>query len=259
MLWIEDNINETINNMIKIVEDEIKERLYQCVVFRVANIEEAYIKMNESYIDIIFSDYNLEEEGKTGLDLLADLRMKNNYKFYVLYSNNPQDVIARDVAEKIINFQRMRLFSNFSFFSAGSKYENELEEIVEQFMDEKSKIEQLRNIYIICNSILDDQLCSLSIMGCNYYERINKFIEDKFTGNDKITAKNLWHKVRKKRNAFAHGTQVYVNGGWEITGEGLPMFFVNDHNYKDFLKEIEDLESLLKQKGLVLFSEKQIL
>ena len=252
VLWIEDDANEVTNSMIEIVEEEVRKRLYECEVTSVANIDDAFSKMNEIYIDIIFSDFNLGRTGGSGLDFLVKLRGSNNFKYYVLYSNNPQTAITKDVTDKINETQRMKLFSNFNFFSAGDDYANELDDIVQHFMDERSKIEQLRNLYIVNNAIIDEQLQSL-VLGKDYFERINNFISDKHSSTicDKKTLMDLWHKIRKKRNAFAHGTQTYSNNNWEITLDN-EKYDVNDVNYMDYLADISELERILSEDGVSL-------
>lgn len=252
VLWIEDDRNDVIIDMQNIVKEEIEDRLYKCKIINVKNVEEAYNAMKKSYVDIIFSDFNLEEDGKTGLDLLVELRTLNNFKFYVLYSNNPQLVIIKDVTDKINEKKKMKLFSNFNFFSAGGDYISELDEIIQQFMDERSKIEQLRNIYIITNAILEDQI---SVSGCDYCECIDKFVKENFTGEEEKDILSLWHGIRKERNAFAHGSQVYSDNNWKVSLNGLS-FNINSFNYKDYLEKISKLEKILEEKGLVLFNKK---
>lgn len=255
ILWIEDDVNDVINEMEQIVKEEVNNRLYECEVTYVKNVKEAYQEMNELYIDIIFSDFNLEENGKTGLDLLTELRTSNNFKYYVLYSNNPQSVITKDVTDKINETKKMKLFSNFNFFSTGNDYATELDEIIQQFMDEKSKIEQLRNIYIISNAILDDQISDL-VVGSDYCDRINNYLNKYFTGEQRRELASLWHEIRKERNAFAHGNQSYGNNNWNVSFKNLS-FDVNSNNYKDYLEKISKLEKLLESKGLVLFNKKE--
>ncbi len=114
-LWIEDDLRKDIEDLIEIAQEEVELRSYKFELIEAKNVNEAYEKMKDNYIDIIFSDFNLEED-KSGLDLLNDLRSDKNFKYYVLYSNNNPATIIQDVVREIESTSRMDLFSNFNFF-----------------------------------------------------------------------------------------------------------------------------------------------
>ena len=134
----------------------------------------------------------------------------------------------------------MNLFSNFNFFSRGDKPEEDLDEIIQHYLDERSKIEEIRNIYIIKNALIDDKLKYSSIEGNDYCQRINKYCNDKGIDSN---IKSLWHEVRQMRNVFAHGEQKFQKNEWAIKLKyNKKPIYINDATYKDYLKKIYDLE-----------------
>ena len=104
ILWIEDNFDESIYDLMEVVKEEIESRLYGCEIIEAKNIMDAEKKMEENYIDIIVSDFNLDERSAdlvTGLDYLVKLRGLKNYRYYILYSGNSQSSIVDEVTKKI--------------------------------------------------------------------------------------------------------------------------------------------------------------
>ncbi len=240
VLWIEDNYSALVKEMIDVVKFEIDQMMFDVEVFEVNNLTEANEYFESKYIDIIFSDYELEANVK-GLDYLLKLRGNNILKHYVLYSNNDQNMIASEVVNKFNENKKMKLFSNFNFFST-QNYENELEDVITHFVNNKSRIEELRTAYILFNSKIDDILDVKGTVGNNYCERINNYLANCSNDPNKIRKiKVLWHEVRIVRNALAHGKQEFCNSEWMFYINGNAIV-VDVNEFKKYLKKLKDLE-----------------
>ena len=135
----------------------------------------------------------------------------------------------------------MDLFSNFNFLSLESSPRDELYEILNHYLDERSKIEEIRNIYIVANSIMEDKITILfpEHHDKDYSVKIDIFCE-RFGIDSEI--KDTWKKIRTNRNIFAHGEQEYIDNKWIVTLDSGRRITLDKEKYIECLEDMAKIE-----------------
>ncbi len=241
ILWIEDELETIrIKRFQKLVKEIIEESYYKVYIINALNKTEADKKLQENHIDLIFSDYNLAEN-KTGVEFLTEYRNDENYKYYILYSNNEEREILNKIIDQLENNGKIHLFSNFDFVSLSNGYEDRTEEAISVFLNNRNKIEELRNMYIVENSLIEDELKSKGIKG-NYKKSIKKYVSDNYQYG---YIKDKWDKVRNDRNVLAHGVVSFKNGINIVTGKDGRI--VSEKDFKDKVNALKELDEELRK------------
>lgn len=240
ILWIEDELEtDRIKRFQKLVKEIIEEFYYEGYIISALNKKAAEKKLQENHIDLIFSDYNLTEN-KTGVEFLTEYRNNGNYKYYILYSNNEEREILNKIIEQLRNKGKIHLFSNFDFVSLSKGYETRMEEALDVFLNNRSKIEELRNMYIIENALIEDKLKIILSSNRKYIDLIDEYVSGNNVDSD--TA-NLWHKVRIDRNILAHGTIEFENG-YNIAKDDKNRI-VSEENFEKKISCLKELDEKL--------------
>lgn len=254
ILWVEDNLNARVKDLQSEVKSIIQDSLYevniydakemQCFEFsnecrdcsQRENCNKAVLR--DHRIDIIFSDNNLSVE-EEGVDFLTRYRSNGNFKYYILYSNLDESDIVNKITDRLNNNKKVHLFSNFDFISL-SNWEERIDEAIAAFLNNRNRMDELRNIYIVENSIIEDVLSDL--YEGDYFNKINEYSSDQKLDND---TKGLWHSIRKDRNTLAHGTITFENGLNIAKNKGD---FVSESEYKEKMEALKNLTDVLKSK-----------
>ncbi len=243
ILWIEDNLSKTVKRFQKEVKNIIEKAYYKVDII---NVKEMYktLKSNEEFgenilkshhIDLIFSDNSLPNN-EEGIDFLTKYRLSGEYKYYILYSSLNENDIIKKISDKLNENKKVHLFSNFDFISL-KNWEDRIDDSIKAFLNNRSKIEELRNMYIVENALIEDELESKST-GRNYKKLIENYVSDKPEyGNIKVK----WDEVRKDRNVLAHGRISFENGVNIVTGKNGRVVSENDFEAKvNALKELDE-------------------
>lgn len=182
--------------------------------------------LRDNRIDIIFSDNHLSN-GVEGIDFLTKYRLDGEFKYYVLYSNLDETDIVDKISEKLKENRKVHLFSNFDFISMNN-WLDRVDDTVAAFLNNRSKMQELRNMYIVENSLIEDILKNKKYCG-KYNDQINSYCS-----NEKIdsTVQTVWHNVRMDRNVLAHGVISFEQGYNVATGSNGREVRENDYDSK---------------------------
>jgi len=251
ILWIEDNLNSNVRTLQREVKKIIEDALYEVNIFNTdemkcfdeedKNCGESILK--DRRIDLIFSDNNLGRE--EGVDFLTNYRLEGNFKYYILYSNLNEEEIIEKIADRLHSNKQVHLFSNFDFMSLNT-WRDRIDDAMDAFLNNRNKMEELRNIYIVENSIIEDEL-KQHVTSQTYFDQINDYCSQKGIDN---SIKSLWHKVRKDRNALAHGNVTFENGYNIVAGSnGIS---ISETEFKDKLEQLKELTDILKSSEIAL-------
>ncbi len=240
ILWIEDDKKSVVRQLQNEVEKIITDAYYQSKIIEVSNVESAKEKIKTMHIDLIFSDNNLSSD-KEGVDFLTEYRSEGKYKYYILYSNLDENQIVEKIIKKLEENKKIHLFSNFDFISLND-WQDSIDDSIKAFLNNRSKIEELRNMYIVENSLIEDKLKVECSSNYNY----KKLIETYVRSNPQYGyIENRWHEIREDRNTLAHGKPSFENGINIVTGnEGR---VVSENDFENKVKALKELGEELKK------------
>ncbi len=233
ILWIEDNLNNTIEELQEEVKKIIENAYYEVEILNVSKKIDAERKLKEKHIDLIFSDNNLTEN-EEGVDFLVEYRLSKKYKYYILYSNLSEKEIVDKITLKLKKYNKIHLFSNFDFISLNT-WQDRIDDAMEAFLNNRNKLQELSNMYIVENAIIEDRLKELNFNG-QYFQMIQDYIKNNSINN---SIGNLWHEVRLDRNALAHGRIEFKNGFNIVIGSNE-----REVSEKDFDNKVNNLKKL---------------
>lgn len=256
ILWIEDNLTSAVKDFQHEVKSIIRSSLYevhifnadtlQCIDFKNGECENCSDKLSckksilrDHRIDIIFSDNNLGY-GIEGVDFLTKYRLNGEFKYYILYSNLDEADIVDKISQRLKQNKKVHLFSNFDFLSMNN-WQDRIEDSVTAFLNNRSKMDELRNIYIVENSLIEDWLRQKNYTG-DYCAQIANYCGNKNVRSDFIS---LWHDVRKDRNVLAHGNISFNSGYNKAVGNSGRV--VSENDYTEKMQNLKRLTDALKQ------------
>lgn len=274
VVWVDDEISSPfVKNIQRIVARSIEAKGYTCKMEKFSSIEEAnnYFLEPHNKVDLFIIDYNIDDtKNKTGFDYLSDVRKSGKYRqYFVLYSNNDDDVIKEEL-KKVIGYKDLSELSNFEIISLANSSEktNRFNRAVDIALSWWDELNALRGIITAENGKFDFYARKLlEFIDCtkdwfdydsfNYKRVINelkKYCKRRsiFTTNELNTKFENWHKLRQLRNDCAHAVEKFDDISNKfylenpITNEHI---FENDLMNKRHLaiRLSEDVESIIEK------------
>lgn len=122
ILWIDDKMKEIeyIESLQSSVENALSNKGYKAKFYKYAKADSGLnylIDHKDIRWDFVLADLNLEEQSKSGIALLLDLRRKrkDHIPFFILYSNEESSTIKKELSNAIIDSESdLSCFSNYS-------------------------------------------------------------------------------------------------------------------------------------------------
>ena len=268
VVWVDDDgESPTIKGLKRIVSKHIESKGYSIKISPFSNIEEAnvYFSNPKNKVDMFIIDYNIgDPSGLTGFDYLANVRKSGKYRqYFVLYSNNNEDVLKNELSN-IIKNKELSEITNFEIISLEKDDEKDdrFKKSIDIALSWWDELNALRGIITSENGKFDyygRQLLDISgaysyknwfdFEQADYKEVIDKL--KKYCSDNSIFGafelKNKfdnWHKLRKLRNSCAHAVEKYDNT--------LSKYFLENPLTGE---KIYDNDLLRKRQELILLSK----
>lgn len=245
IVWLEDNLNSIQhelrrNNVISILET----KGYSANIDEVQNYDLAKSKLNDSRVDFFITDFNISGGKNTGLTFLKELRKMNGFKqFVILYSNNSPREIKDDVI-KVINTEKLDIFSNFTFFSlADRKPKESFKSAIDTILCRWDELNALRGM-ILCENAEIEFLLRESLNRTQTevkdYSSLIKEIQRNIVNKKKFEGLfKEWWNFKSKRDMMAHIKEGFdKNKGYSITSQVDAKMVIYESDIDDERKKI---------------------
>lgn len=242
ILWLDDafikprGIGNNIHSIKKKIEDYVQSLGYIPNVITASSKEEVQVKLKSNpKIDIIFSDYNIDENYK-GMDFLKDIR-KIYLQEMMLYSNVDESEIKEYLIQNIKsdNFE-LQFLSKFIFQSMSNRTVliNSMKSLIDLTLIRWQELNALRGFCLAETSQLEED-AKLIFKGLLDFSEIKILLNNnlvKLKGKKKKHCRYLLNNLKSK----------IKTGDLNLFDFQLMLFDVESNDYNDF-QYIRDLRN----------------
>lgn len=232
VVWIDDEQSPFVKGLKRIVRQYIENKGYSFVQKDFSSIEEAnnYFTDSKNKVDLFVIDYNIGGPNRlTGFDYLSEVRRSGKHRqYFILYSNNNEEVLKDELSSTIKNKELSEL-SNFEIISLEKQDEKNtrFEKAIDIALSWWDELNALRGIITSENGKYDyyaRKLLESAYPSSGYdwfdyddfsYKRIINKVKRYCRDNSLFSTSDLnakfdeWQKLRLLRNDCAHAIEKF--------------------------------------------------